>query len=59
MIVRNRDELLQAMRQLLKEHDTRDTLQHNAYTYVTSKHDSGMQAIITAIEPTCQKVGLI
>jgi len=59
LIVKNRDELHKIVQSLLQEQDTRDALAQNAYAYVTAKYEQGMKDILTALQPTCQKAGIL
>lgn len=59
MIVNNDDELYETCKKLLKDETLREDLSSNAFHYVSKKYDTGMQDIITAIEPACQKAGLV
>jgi 3-deoxy-D-manno-octulosonic-acid transferase len=59
LIVHNRDELLKTLEKLLVEEDTCRTLSENALAYVNVKQKAGMDKIIAAIQPACQKAGLV
>ena len=59
LVISNQDALLMTLRDLLHDIDKRQSLIQNAYEYVSAKQTTGMKVILKAIEPTCQKAGII
>ncbi len=59
LIVNNNDELYNKFKILLNDYNLKLELSNNAQTYAINKYNDGMESIIEAIKPTCQKAGIV
>lgn len=58
-IVKNTHELQNIFKELIKNSNLKNELSKNAYNYAQTKHDGGIESIMSAIEPTCKKAGIL
>lgn len=58
-IVKNNNELINKLNDLINDSELKNELQKNAKTYVRQKQSNGLDRIIDAIDPTCKKAKIL